>query len=126
MRLRDFALLTDENIAPSIVSYLRARGFDVADVKERGLVGREDLDILRVSYRERRVLLTHDRDFGGLVVMQSEPLVGIVFLRPGHAIADVTIASLEAVGNSELDLRPPFILVAENVAQHIRLRLRSF
>ena len=42
MALQDFPLLSDENIQPDVVSYLRAEGFDVKDVKEEGMQGETD------------------------------------------------------------------------------------
>ena len=34
MKLRDFGLLTDENLDPDVVAFLRRQGFDVSDVCE--------------------------------------------------------------------------------------------
>ncbi len=72
MNLRDFALLTDENISPSVVSFLRTNEFDVLDVKESGLIGTNDVDLIRLSFEKERVLVTHDQDFGALAVMDRE------------------------------------------------------
>jgi len=44
--------LTDENIFPAIVYFLRQRGFDVADVREKGLAGADDDTIIAIA-RER-------------------------------------------------------------------------
>ena len=48
--ISDFSLLTDENIHPDVVTYLRNKGFDVLDVKEQGWHGKKDTDILATSY----------------------------------------------------------------------------
>ena len=37
MRLREFPLLTDENIDPEVVAYLRKSGFDVEDVRQHSM-----------------------------------------------------------------------------------------
>lgn len=37
MKLRDFPLLTDENLDADVVAHLRQMGFDVLDVVESGL-----------------------------------------------------------------------------------------
>jgi hypothetical protein len=42
VRLRDFPLLTDENIQPTVVAHLRSEGCDVLDVREGGLIGADD------------------------------------------------------------------------------------
>jgi hypothetical protein len=36
VKLRDFPLLTDENLDPEVVAHLRQLGFDVVDVVESG------------------------------------------------------------------------------------------
>lgn len=124
MKLRDFALMSDENISPELVAFLRAIGFDVLDVKEEGLVGELDANLLSLSFRSNRVFLTHDQDFGSLAMLEHAALYGIVFLRPGHFSGSCAILSLRAVLDSDLDLRPPFLLVAENTGHSVRLRLR--
>jgi len=84
LKLRDFPLLTDENLDPDMVAQLRQLGFDVLDVVESGLRGATDVDLLRLATSQGRVVVTHDADFGTLALLQKEPLVALVFLRPGH------------------------------------------
>lgn len=75
------AFLADENIAPRVVRALRALGHDVADVKERGRSGLADDQVLQWAYRERRVVLTHDRDFAHALFRPPAHHHGIVILR---------------------------------------------
>lgn len=46
MRLREFALLADENIHPDVVAALRAGGGDVLGVRDCELAGSADTAIL--------------------------------------------------------------------------------
>jgi predicted nuclease of predicted toxin-antitoxin system len=124
LRLEDFGLLTDENIHPEVVESLRQRGLDVLDVKESGLIGSSDLILLRRSVAENRVVLTHDSDFGQLAVASIEPLVGIVYLRPGHIDPVFTLDTLTVLFDQVPELTSPFILVAERTAQRVKIRLR--
>jgi hypothetical protein len=39
LKLRDFPLLTDENLDADVVAHLRQLGFDVLDVVQSGLQG---------------------------------------------------------------------------------------
>ncbi len=55
--------LADENVPPTLVGALRTKGYDVKDVKEEGMYGAGDEDILQLAKKERRVVLTHDSDF---------------------------------------------------------------
>jgi predicted nuclease of predicted toxin-antitoxin system len=121
----DFPLLADENIHPDVVSHLRQQGCDIRSVVEEELIGQSDLAVLRLAYAEGRVVLTHDSDFGTLVVTQDEPFVGIVYLRPGHIRAEFTTETLRTVAAQPLDVRPPFIAVAEQRERIVQIRTRQ-
>ena len=124
MKLRDFPLLTDENIDPDVVAHLRQLGFDVVDVVESSLQGSADADLLRLATSEGRVVVTHDADFGTLAIHQGEPLIGLIFLRPAHIDPKFTIESLQAVFSADPDVVPPFILVAKRSGTKVTIRIR--
>lgn len=126
MRLRHQAFVTDENIHPDVVRALRRDGCDVLDVKESGFVGASDLVILRMALEENRIILTHDSDFGRLAIANSEPILGILYLRPGHIEPAFTLETLEAVFREVDEVASPFILVAERTGDRIKIRIRSF
>lgn len=74
----DLPWLTDENIHPEVLAYLRSRGLDVLDVKEQRWHGRSDEDLIDEAYRSGRITLTHDGDFGTLALLCERPVIGIV------------------------------------------------
>ena len=74
---------------------------------------------------EDRVVITHDRDFGTLAVLAGEPVIGIVYLRPGHIDPGFTSATIQAVLDEDLDLTRPFILVARRANSHVTILVRS-
>ena len=125
MTLSDHKLLTDENIDPLVVNFLREHGFDVSDVKENGWFGKKDVDLMPLAYQQQRVIVTHDSDFGTIIFTKGEPFVGVLYLRPGHFDATPHIQSITAVLNSNLDVQMPFILIAENTGTAIKIRLRQ-
>jgi predicted nuclease of predicted toxin-antitoxin system len=53
----------DESLGPEATSFLREKKLNVKDVFEEGLIGRPDEDVMAFAWRNKRVLLTHDRDF---------------------------------------------------------------
>ena len=58
MKLREFPLLTDENVDPEVVAGLRRLGFDVfdvVDVVEGGRAGASDVDLPRWATSQGRV-----------------------------------------------------------------------
>lgn len=124
MNLRRAAFLADENIRRDVVAHLRGLGLDVSRVPETGLAGAGDREILRRSVAENRVVLAHDADFGTLAFAGGEPIVGIVYLRPGHIDPTFVIELLETIFRRELELEPPFIVVAERRRQLVTIRVR--
>ncbi len=82
MNLSQMRFLSDENISPKVVAYLREHGADVLDVKECGWQGKADNEILEKALIEKRVCLTCDKDFGTLAVYGQRPHYGIIFIRP--------------------------------------------
>jgi predicted nuclease of predicted toxin-antitoxin system len=58
--------LTDENIAGSVVRFLRKEGFDVKDIKEEKLHGSSDKKLIDIAHAEERIIITRDKDFAFL------------------------------------------------------------
>lgn len=125
MNIRELRFLTDENIDEELVAYLRAEGLDVFDIKEAKLFRLSDRRILELSVQQERIVISQDSDFGTLIFRDNTPFQGIIYLRPGHASPELHIATCEAILNADLDLAIPFVLVAENTGETIRIRLRS-
>lgn len=125
MRLREFGLLTDENIDPDVTGFLRAQGFDVADVAEMQLGGSADAELLRRALLESRIVVTHDSDFGTLAIRSAEPIVGILYLRPGHIQPAFTIGTIEALLAADPQLTPPVLIVARRTVNSVSIRVRN-
>ena len=74
-------LLANENVSGHVIEALRGRGHDVLSVKEC-MRGEPDRAVLKRARRERRLLLTHDKDFGELAFGSHLPAeCGIVLFR---------------------------------------------
>jgi len=72
--------LADESCDFAIVHALRANGYDVLAVSE--IIPRaEDSDVIRLAVREKRILLTEDKDFGRLAYSHGQKTLGVIFLR---------------------------------------------
>jgi len=121
----DFPLLSDENIAPDVVSGLLARGCDVRTAFEEDLIGRPDRDVLNRATTQNRVVVTHDLAFGKAAIRAGAPFVGIVYLRPGHISAEFVLATVDALRESTVDVQPPFIIVGERREATIKVRVRT-
>lgn len=124
MRIQEFSLLADENLHPNVIAFLRSQGFNVLYDRE-GLIASSDNALLQLAHSQNRVVITHDKDFGTLAVTRGEPMIGILFLRPGHINPRFTQGTLEVLLRSNLDLIPPFIVVAKRKGNTISIRLRN-
>lgn len=73
-------LLADQDVYAATVQHLRGLNHDVVTAAEKGMSRAEDSELLRIARAEGRVFVTRDRDYGGLVFVQSLG-TGILYLR---------------------------------------------
>ena len=73
--------LTDENISTSLVKALRSKGYNIKDIKEQNLFGIDDKEVLKLAFRENRVVITHDKDFANLLNYSLIKHKGVILLR---------------------------------------------
>ena len=59
--------LVDENLPRSLAPSLRAAGFAAEDVRDQGLRGRPDTEVLSLALSRGWILVTGDLGFGSLV-----------------------------------------------------------
>ena len=59
--------LADMGISPKTALFLRTLGYDSLHLHDHALDRLSDVDILKKARNEKRILITHDLDFGGLV-----------------------------------------------------------
>jgi predicted nuclease of predicted toxin-antitoxin system len=126
MRFSDYQILTDENINPKIVRFLRTKGYNVFDVVEERLNGNDDAFLLALATEQNRIVVTHDSDFGQLVIADGKPFIGIIYLKPGHILPNFTIQSLEAIFDEVDFIENLFIIVAKHLGNTTKVRIRQF
>jgi predicted nuclease of predicted toxin-antitoxin system len=74
--------LLDENVEYRLATFLKDLGHDVTAIAHEYPYRLPDDEVLRIAYREQRILLTNDRgDFGKLVFHDHAPHYGIVLFR---------------------------------------------
>jgi len=85
MSVQALRFLADESCDFAVVRALRAAGYDVFAVSEVMQRSLDDKLIAQAS-RERRILLTEDKDFGWLVFVSHADSAGVILVRfPGNA-----------------------------------------
>lgn len=125
MKLNAFNLLADENIHPHVIKFLANENFNIRSVFDYQLNGKSDELVLQESYKENRIVLTHDADFGKIVFSKHTKFIGIIYLRPGHIDGASTIMSLDNLIRTNLTFESPFIAVVENRLGKVVIRLRN-
>ncbi|MFK7968900.1 MAG: DUF5615 family PIN-like protein [Bacteroidia bacterium] len=126
MSLLSFKILSDENIQPALVKFIRDKNCNILDVKEAALNGSSDMAIMELAYKEERLILTHDSDFGRLVATANTPFFGIIYIRPGHINPSLSMQAFDTILKADFPLKPPFIIVAENTGPTVNLRYRQY
>jgi predicted nuclease of predicted toxin-antitoxin system len=86
-------LKTDENLPQSVVELLRDAGHDVDTALQENLGGSDDATLLTTATRDRRAVVTLDKDFADIRAYPPAHYCGIVVLRP----RDQTIGHLRAL-----------------------------
>ncbi len=111
--------LADEGIERAIVEFLRVSGYDVCWILESA-PGLEDAQVAALAMQERRILITHDKDFGNLAVRQGYALVGVILLRL-HRLSSMQKAerTLQVIQSLEAQLENHFVVIQE---RGVRLR----
>lgn len=72
--------LADVNVERSLVDYLVQNGYDVKWLPDYDCQ-LSDEDLLALAKREKRILITNDKDFGELVFLQKKLSTGIILIR---------------------------------------------
>lgn len=73
--------LFDENTSRTFTRHLQEAGFDVVHVVDVGLAGKSDNDVMKLAQKERRVIITHDKDFGNLIRFPLQQHFGVIMIR---------------------------------------------
>ena len=75
-----YRFLADENIPLEVVFKLEEKGLDIKSMSFLS-PGVDDTTVLDIANREKRVLITFDKDFGGLIFRNRKRHQGVILLR---------------------------------------------
>ena len=110
--------LADENCDFAVVRALRADGHDVYAASEN-LQRSDDSELINQAHRERRILLTEDKDFGWLVHVSHAESSGVILIRfPGNARQSLADAIRQLARERAEALIGAFVVVQPG---HIRI-----
>jgi len=78
--LKEIEFLADESCDFIVVRTLRSAKYDVLSVAE-SFPSASDQQVLRHAAKEKRILLTEDKDFGEWVFAHGENISGVILIR---------------------------------------------
>jgi len=77
-------LLANENIPTHSILYLRSKGFDISSIGMDDPSIKDD-EVMQIAIREKRTIITFDRDYGALIFQHNyRPEQGVIYLRLGN------------------------------------------
>ena len=83
--------LLDQDVYAITAGFLRSLGHDIITAYQLGLAQAEDTELLNEAQRQGRIMVTRDRDYGGLVFV-AQRSSAVIYLR-------ITPATISAVHN---------------------------
>jgi predicted nuclease of predicted toxin-antitoxin system len=86
--VRPIKLLLDENLSPTVAHRLRAEGLDVAHVRDRGVLGATDAEVLAKALAEDRILITSNVDDFARLACAIDVHGGIVLIEDGNLLRE--------------------------------------
>ena len=114
--------LADESVDFGVVRALRAAAFDVLAVAELD-PGISDKMVAEQAYREERILLTEDKDFGQLVYATGALAHGVIFVRfPSQLRSEMVASVVQIVRQSGARFAGQFVVVQPGRARFSKLR----
>jgi len=114
--------IADANVFVPMVDGLRDMGHDVFDVKEKGLENLSDPEIFLLAQKERRILVTMDKDFSNILIYPPGEHQGIIVVKLYRLkVADATKLFLDAMN----DIKPEDITGNLVIIDRSKTRIRK-
>ena len=111
MNEKNIRFLADESCDFTVVKALRASGYDVVSVAE-SFASASDLQVLKISVEEKRLLLTEDKNFGEWIFAHREEMSGVLLIRfPANIRSDLGQAVSVLVAKHGSDLVKSFTVL---------------
>ena len=79
---------------------------------------------MRISEAQKRVIITQDSDLATILFKKNLKNTGVIYLRPGHVGSSIVISTLQYLFDTDIDIEIPFIVVADNQGNKIKIRVR--
>lgn len=78
--MEEIKFLADVNIEKPLVDFLSKQGYDIKWIPDYDCE-MPDEDLIQLANREKRILITNDKDFGDLIFLQKRMSAGTILFR---------------------------------------------
>ena len=113
MNAAKIKFIVDESVDFSVVEFLRRKGFDVISIAE-DYPSLKDINILNAAFKENRILVANDKDFGFLIFKLKIKSRGFILFRLHDQSSKAKIKTLDlAINNYSSKLFGNFVVVSE-------------
>ena len=109
--------LVDASSDAGVARHLGGLGHDVTRVGLDYPGDLKDSVILAIAYREDRILITDDRDFGELVTVHSRPHRGVIYFRLVPSRLPERVSRLDQLLETHADRLDRFLVVCRRSAR---------
>ena len=111
--------IIDESVDFSVVNYFRNKGYNTTAIAE-DFPSLDDTEILKIAFKENRILVANDKDFGTLVFKMNLKSHGIILFRLKDQSSKSKIKAIDLIINNYYGkLLDNFIVVSE---RKVRIR----
>ncbi len=106
-------MFANENLFDPIIDYMRSLGHDVLSIREAGLCGISDDEVYQLACKEKRVIITMDKDFSRMFRFPPGPCGGIIVVKIYRRTVDETFKMFKKYYKSikEEDIRENLIII---------------
>ncbi len=84
-------MFANENLFEPIIDYLKNLGNDVLSLRDAGLSGISDDEVYQRACKEKRIIITMDKDFSRLFRFPPEKCGGIIVVKIYKRTVDETL-----------------------------------
>ena len=117
MSKENLRFLVDESSGKKLATFLLEKGFDVKFAGDE-IAATPDSYVLAAAKREKRILVTNDKDFGELVIRLKKPASGVILLRLKlDSIQNRQKCTLSVIETLQDKLITSFVVVTEGLVR---------
>ena len=111
--------VVDVGVSNIVENWIESQGFDVLKIRTIN-PKMSDLEILKLARKEKRIVITMDKDFGELVFRSAKKHHGVLLLRLDDATSDEKLSVMKEIFSTYFGQLKGHFCVFQNQTLRIR------